>query len=407
MSVYLISLFRGRLRFLFMIHPVFVFLSSFGFQIPFTEIGVGYTYLNTYKQFVDPTSLSWDIENLFDQIFRQDEGYFGFSKVYVGTLPILWFPKFLFRAPADITVYFSLSIFTLFCTAIAVNVSLFHRVIRKDVLLVIALYLTVSPTFFDINSTLHRYTLLCLGLFLFLIAYIGLTRKFARHRPISLILTLSFAIILIGISKPPIFLSILLFMILDGWVRDKLPILSSFLLKLGSTRFVMYPIIFLLGSAFFSAVAPEEYTLGFSQRGGQYTAMANVPGLGLVVRVVYAMLSPFPWTNFRQMQLYGFNSIFLFVHMLSSFLASWMVITLVLRGNLILRGRDDIRTSAIFGVAVISSLAFSAIGFHVYLAPALPFLAPLLLDKVNRISVIYPIGFLIFFEVIARAAQIL
>lgn len=408
LSAYLYSLFRGRLRALFLIHPLFVYISGFGFQIPYTEIGVGYTYIDTFDRFVDANSLMVDWQELIFAIFSVEERYYGFGKVYAGVLPVLWFPQFLFEDVPDIAVYYSLSLWTLLCTAIAVNVAMIHRVIRVEVLLIIALYATVSPTFFDINSTLHRYTMLFLGLFLFLIAYIGLTRQRVGMRTPPLIGVLLVAIVLVGISRASWFLSLALFVVLDLWARDKLPIVSSVLRRLPkSLCLIILVALIVLVQIISIYIVPEHYIVMNLQSSHQYQALFDMPLISIVLRLTYAILSPFPWINFKQWELYGDNTMFLGVHMLSALFASWIILSLFARGRQTLQEADDIRTPVMFGVAIMSSLAFGGIGFHVYLAPALPFLATLLHDRANHISYLYSVGFVFSMEMIAQMAQLL
>jgi fumarate reductase subunit D len=154
-------------------------------------------------------------------------------------------------------------------------------------------------------------------------------------------------------------------------------------------------------------IVPEAYTSFFSQVGGQYQTLSNLPLIGLVLRLVYAILSPFPWINFDQWILYGFNAMFLGVHMLSVLLASWVIFSLFGRARRILHGSDDIRACVTFGVAIMASLAVSAIGYHVYLAPALPFLAALLYEPSNQIAYRYPIIFVTIMEMVAQGARLL
>lgn len=407
LSVYLFSLFRGWLRSLFLIHPFVVYLLGLGFQVPFTEIGTGWTYLATFDQLIGEHSLAVDEAVWQDKIFRTDIGHFGFSGVYVGVLPVLLFPKFLFVDAPDITVYYSLALWTLLCTAIAVNVAIVCRVFRSNVLLIIALYITISPTFFEINSVLHRYTLLVLGLFLFLTAYLGLTRSKIGIRTLPLVILMGISIFLVGISKAPLFLSLGLFVILDLWVRDKLPIVSATWVRLEkSSRFIVLVVLLLLVQVLSREIVPEVYVMVMSQRGGQYQTVANLPLIGLVLRVVYATLSPFPWINFSQtLHLYGGNNWLLWMHILSALLAVWIILSILFRGRWILQGADDIRTSVVFGVAIMASLAYAAVGYHVYLAPALPFLSSLFHERVNRISLLYPIGFCVIMELIAQLAR--
>jgi len=128
-------------------------------------------------------------------------------------------------------------------------------------------------------------------------------------------------------------------------------------------------------------IAPDAYVSGFSQQGGQYTGLMNLPILGLALRLVYAVLAPFPWINFDQWELYGYNDVFLWLHVFSTLFATWVLFSFFSHVRRIVAGIDDIRMTSMFGVAILSTLAFAAIGFHVYLAPALPFLAVIMVEK--------------------------
>lgn len=403
LSIYLVSLFRSKYRFLFLIHPVFSLISSYGFEIPFTEIGVGFTYLSTFQSYVDPSTLALDVGKLWDALFLEGQGNFGIGLIYVGALPILWLPSFLFADPSESAFYLSTGVFTLLYAAIAVSVGLFYQVMRRDVLLILGLCSTVSPAFLEMNASLHRYGILFFGLFLFLIAYTGLTRKPISFRAVVLFFVLLLSIALIGISKAPLFFSLGIFVFLDRLATNKLPILSTIINRLEGKGQAAAALLFIvLIEVFGKFVAPENYVSNLSMIGGQYQGVLNVPVLNLTMRVVYAALSPFPWFGFDQFEIYGFNQIFLLVHILSSVFASWILLSFLARFRHILIGPDDIKVSALFGVSVLLSLAFSAIGFHVYLAPALPFLATTFLEKENRIRLIIPVAFCVLMEAIAQ-----
>ena len=408
LSVYLFSLFRNRWRLLFLVHPIVVYFLGFGFQTPFTEIGTGWTYLRTYDHVVDPVTLEVDLPGVIFFALSREGGYYGIGGGYVETIPLLLFPHLLYINPPDITFYYSLSLWTLICVLIGVNAAMVSRIIREEVLLIIALYATVSPMFFDINSSLHRYHVLVLGVFLFLIAYLGITRKRIGVRTALSIGLMLISVMLVFVSKAPLLLSLLLFVFLDYWGRGKLPIISSILDKLGKTpRILVILIAVVAAESMAHVIVPDKYVIDISQRGGQYQGLSNIPIVGLLLRVVYAVLSPFPWINFAQWELYGGNKIFLLVHMLSALTVSWIVLSLFIKIRSILRGSDDIRTCVMLGIALMASLAYAGIGWHVYLAPAMPFLATLLYERGCRISYLYPFMFVIVMEIVAQTARFL
>lgn len=409
LSAFLYSCFRSKWRILFIIHPFFVLITGYGFQIPFTDIGIAETYVDTYNRFVNPTTIMLHWDELIDALLYAEEKTYGVGKVYASVIPILWFPRLLFDNSPDNIVYFSQSLWALLCISVGVAVGLSLRVVRSQLLFIIALFGAVSPTFLEINSSLHRYHLLVLGLLLFFLAYFGLTREVSLSRIPVLILVLISSIIMIGISKSALFLSLFIFIVLDLWAREKIPVFSSNLKKIKLwLRLTLYIILLICVELFVAEfLVPKNYLSFYSQLGGQFENLINIPIIGLVLRLVYAALSPFPWMNFSQWDLYGYNSIFLAVHVMSSFISVWIILSLFASFRRVLSGPDDIRACVLYGCGIMSSLAYSAIGFHVYLAPALPFLAVLFYEKENRISPVYPIGFIIALEAISQLMQVM
>jgi len=401
LAIYLTSLFQSKYKYLFLIHPVFLLLSSYGFEIPYANIGIGFKYLTTYDILTNP--LSYGLDSV-SQYCEKRENIFGFCKVYFGIFPIIWLPDFLYNHRSlEITLYYSMGFFNMIYVAIAVYISHFFHVLNKNTLLIIALYATVSPTFFEINSTLHRYGLLFFGLFLFLLAYIGLIKqKKSTFNKIGLALVFFISILCIGYSKPQLFLILLIFVFIEQISSNRIPLFSGIYNKLEKKLLLCLLIIGVQSLGLL--IIPTDYAPA-STLGGNFTSIVNIPLLGFIVRVIYAVLSPFPWVNFTQLELYGFNSVFLITHILSAFLASWLILSVFLRIGLILKSLDNDKTIIIFGISIIFSLMFSAIGYNVYLAPALPFLAVIFLKKTYRVPIFYPIGFILLMEIVAHVAR--
>jgi len=407
LSLFLVSLFHGRLRFLFLLHPFFVFISSFGFDMPYNDIGTSWTYHQTFERFIDPDTLMLDWRLLVQAMFFST-GNFGFQKIYVGIIPILFLPRFLFGDVPDIINYFSLSMFTMLYAAIGVTVARALGSMRGKLLLVIALYATVSPTFLEINKVMHRYGLMFLGLFLVLNAYMGFLQKrgFSSRKPI-LLLVMLIGLTLVVVSRPPMCLAVLLFIVLERFTSNKLPLVSH-LFKRSNRNLKI--ILVLLGIVLFQClgkfVIPEQYATHFSQVGGRYRMLSNLPIIGLVLRVVYAALSPFPFFGFSQWELYGNNELFLVLHLFSAIFAIWLVISVFSRLRSIVNDDGEVRVVVMFGLSIMASLAFSAVGHQSYIAPALPFLAVVLLRRSTRIPIQPAAGFVLFMEIVAQMARL-
>jgi len=405
-TFYLISIFRGKFRYLFLIHPVFVIISSFGFLIPFSEIGVGFTYMDKFAIFIDPSSMNIDSDAV--ALASEDtREIFGFATLYFSMLPIIWLPSFLYEDSPDILLYYSMSLFTIFYAALPSYISRVYQVLDNKTLLVIALYITISPTFFEINTTLHRYGMLVCGLFIFLITYIGLTKqKKSFFQNFGLIFFMHLSVLFIGLSKPQLIFILIIFILIDLFVsyRLRIPIFTSIYRVVEKKIFLILLVLAIQIASFF--VIPEDYISEAVNYGGQLATLGNIPIFGFIVRVIYAALSPFPWIGFSQFILYGYNYGFLLMHLFSAYFASWFLLSVIMRADAIFKSADYHRTIIIFGISVILSLMFSAIGYHVYIAPALPFLAVVLIRKDFRIHYINPLIVLFVMEVVAQAARI-
>lgn len=403
LAIYLVSAFSGRLRYLFLIHPIFLLFSSYGFQLPFSDIGHGFTYLDTFNMVIDPDTLG--INAGAGEYYRDKDSVFGFGKVYFGIIPIMWVPAFLFDEAPDVILYYSMGVFNLIYMALAVFISQLFKVLKSENLLIIALFATVSPTIFDIGTTLHRYGLLICGLTIFLISYLGLVKKDKSFASvIGLLITLLIAILMVGFSKPQLFYVIFLFVAIDLLSSNKLGFLSQIFRSLDKLLFLVIVLLVVQFGA--RIMIPDQHFSLAMNLGGQLAFLSDIPILGFALRVVYAALAPFPWVGFAQYHLYGDNYLFLLVHIISAFTASWLVLSLVVRFRAVFRADYQDKALLIYGFCLLLSLMFSGIGFHVYLAPALPFLAIILIKNSFRISFIYPLGFCLIMEVIAQILRL-
>lgn len=404
--VYIISLFYTRYKYLLLIHPIFLFISSYGFLIPISEIGVGFTYISTFNILIDPDSLLINNEALINA-YGDTRKIFGIGALYFAILPIIWLPSFLYSDPPEILLYYSMGLFNVIYVAIVVYISRLFGVLDNKKLLMISLYAIVSPTFLEINSNLHRYGLLFCGLFLFLVSYIGLINlKQSIIHKLGLILSLIISIVFIGLSKPQLIFVLLLFIFMDLFIsnRLRLPIISNIYKKLDKKIFLLISILVIDLAAII--LIPESYISEAVDMGGQFSSLANIPIFGFILRVIYAALSPFPWIGFSQFILYGFNYSFLILHIFSAFLAVWMILSAIIKSGQIFKSKEYDRTIVVFGICIIFSLMFSSIGFHVYIAPALPFLAVVLLNKKTRVNLMYPVAFCFTMEIFAQIARL-
>ncbi|MDA9023535.1 hypothetical protein N9E88_03895 [Gammaproteobacteria bacterium] len=410
LSLYLVSSFQGKLKYFFLIQPIFVYLSSFGFEVPWREIGVGYAYTHMYELFTNQSGI--DLAAINERLeMVESNSILGLGVVYVGTIPQLLLTDLLFDYPSERAYYFSQSTVGLFYAAIAAFYGIITNNIKREVLLIPLLIFIVSPTFLELNSNLHRYSLLVFGLLLFIISYFGvLSGKGIFHRLIAvLILLLSLAIILV--SKQAIILCLVLFVLLERFSAGKLPIFSNIFLQISENLQIFIVILAIAFVQYFITSISDFYaTIAFTgagaESGGGIKTLLSVPILGLSIRLLYAVLSPFPFMGFSQWALYGENEVFLFIHIFSSVFCAWVIASFFLNLKRIINASHDIRIFGLFGVSILCSLAMSSVGFHAYLAPAMPFLSVILLQRDLRIMILYPIWFIVLLEMLAHVGRL-
>ena len=141
--IFLISLFRGRARFWFLVQPGFLFITAPGFEVLFTEIGVGFTYVTKYLRFAPDNIINYETIwiHLEDKGVLNWTGLFkSYPYLYLGSFPIQWAPLVLFNDPESLSFYFWQGAFSIICVIIPVVISKMNGGIRGDILFSIALF---------------------------------------------------------------------------------------------------------------------------------------------------------------------------------------------------------------------------------------------------------------------------
>ena len=410
LALFLVSLFRGRARWWFLAHPVFVVLSAPAFEIPFDDIGTGYSYTGHFALFLDPDTLQILWPELMRHIFFVN-GPFELRTVYSLPIAYLWPPVWLFGPDVTLTTpfvnYLSQGVSTMVYAAVGAVTALMLGGTPRSVLVTVTLMTTVSPTFLEMNSALHRYSPMLLGLTWVWTAYLVMVVPGSGWRRLVAVPLGAAGVLLVILSKSPLVLSLTLFVILERLSAGRLPLVSTGLSSLNRTaRWT----VLLVGLAMFQVlsplIAPEKYVTIDSQLGGEYPLLRDLPLVGFALRVVYAQLAPFPLLGFTQWELYGGNVWFLPVHVGSTILATWIVLSCAFRIEAIVAADTATRVTVMFGLGVLASLAFGGIGYLVYIAPALPFLGVALLRRETRVPLRWAVGFVLVFEMVAHAARL-
>lgn len=387
----LISVLKSRYAYLLFIHPLFIFVNLQAFQIPFTEIGVGFSFIGKFDMFFDSengggneTMLALLSGNIFET----------YSDLYLSSLPIVAI-KVIFEKFPDIGYFVWLNVFHLFCITIAA-VNLFaYRSLTKNAAVIIVLCFLIAPSFLEINSTLHRYSLLFTGITISFNSINYLYSEVKDKKTVFFYISFVFSIILILISKPALIISPIIFWGILFLNKRKIQVDLLFFI------IIFIIITDLFGSGLLNQFGSfSRYSEVNKTGGNSFSFLALLFGVGFFFRLLYAALSPFPWIGFSQsMDLYGGNNIFLFIHIFSAITSLFLLLSFFINIKRFKVNKLD-SNSIIFGFALLLPLRFSSIGFHVYLVPALPFLSPILLHKQYRIPAIFVLLLILIMEIL-------
>lgn len=383
---YLASILKSKYSYLLLIHPLFLLSTFWGFEIPFTQIGVGFSFMGKFNMFFESgTGTGAELVGTFlaGNIFQT------YSDFYLSSIPIVAI-KVLFDSFPDIGFYIWLNVFHLFSITIGAIHLFSYKSLNKNVALIIILFFIISPSFLEINSTLHRYSLMFTGLLISFNSINYFQSKAEIRNKFLFISSFIFGVVLILISKPALIMSLMVYI---GFI-----LLKKFKIKLSLLAFLL---LFILVTDAFGLGLLNNFDVlsryGEVNRtgGSSFSFLALLFGVGFFFRVLYAALSPFPWIDFSQgLDLYGNNDAFLFIHIFSAITSLYLLLSFFFNINKFSINKLN-SNPIIFGFALLLPLRFSSIGFHVYLVPALPFLAPILLNKDYRIPLM-PVIFFVF-----------
>jgi hypothetical protein len=364
----LVFLIPSGARWLVLAYPVIISISSQLFVIPFTELGDGPAYDSVVRQYFDTLTGVFD----WNSWVFQDDLLTSFKNSSPGILPFFYLPErlFLLPSPADYYLWQS-TIHIGLVGLIAIIIRVWNALSRRHFVPMI-LFSAMGPSFFDLGAAPTRHEFTFFGIFLFFISYVSVQRSLTPAKVISLIS----AVLIILISKAPLMLPVLLFVILDLVVIN--PKLSKF-------RFLYIGAALVFGFAYlgrFLLSQTGSYLTGIaSDTSGSMGYLTRVPVIGLVAKFIFAILAPFPWAkaNYFIETYYGGNWLLFLAHVGSSLFGVYFFIIIALRWRAILSHPDtELRQILCYGVVMSSSVLAGATAFHTYILIYFPFFAALL-----------------------------
>lgn len=386
LSVYLLRMFKSKYRFLFLLHPPILLVSSLFFITPFLQIGDGPSYEAVVRRFVDTTSLAFN----FDRPLQGQDIFSFFKYMRLGVIPLFLVPEYFFPAPSDAIYYIWQGCFHLMLTVIVVTLARLWGAIDHRHLLFMALFAAVSPSFFDLGGAPTRYGITFFGIFLFFIAYMAASKALK----ITPLIGLAGGVATIVVSKAPLLLPALVFVVVDQTIVSKYKLNLRMVLLGSATLFAL-----LLLREFF--IEKLVFYAEMSKTGAAtFSSMTQVPVVGAILKYVYALLSPFPWSEaplFVEIN-YGGNWLLFLLHVCSSLFGLYLFFIMILRFRILLKANAELKRSLLYGFIMSLSIIWGATGFHKYLLIYFPFFAPLLAYRVLRVNWLYPFLFVALAE---------
>lgn len=390
--VYLCSIFRQNIRFLFLLHPFILIICSLFFTTDFLELGDGKSYQTVVLQYTSDIN-SNPIDSLFESF-----GILGaFKYMSLGVAPIIVIPNYLYGFPESYVYYLWSNCFSIILITLCATLAKAWAIMRDKYLLMIVLFAAVSPSFFDLGHAPTRHIVTFNAVFLFYISLIAIMQRFSFFKLVVFLVS----ILLVIISKFPLLIPMLIFcgylLIMGG--KIKLSAKNFFI-------FLFFVAAFIIGfSEFFGLVV--TYMQNSSGGANTFSGMANIPIIGIAFKYLYALLAPFPW-QFAPIFIatnYGGNSLLFIMHTLSSITGVYFFMRLILYGKQLLKNFPEIKPSIMYGLIMSLSITLGETGFHSYLLIYFPFFAPLFAIKRYQLSFFFPVLFILITEVFVTIAS--
>lgn len=388
---YITTLFDNKFKYLLFLHiPIVIILSNF-FVTPFLELGDGIAYEATVKSYYNSNSGSFDFTNLLEdnnllQLFKLTS--FGF-------LPIYLIPEYFFSRPDDVVYYLWQNNFHVLLSSLVITLATSWKLQNKKYLLIIILFIILSPSFFDLTSQPTRHVVTFFSIFLLFFSYVAVLDKPKPSRIFWFIISIFFLLL----SKYFLLITFLIFVLVD-----------FHFFRIISKKIILFLIGLIIStSIIFSTLisALKDYWEIGKSGGGAFSGLLEIPIIGLILKYLYAILSPFPWSYYTYFISfnYGGNYLLFIMHIFSSLIGLYLFISVLSNYKEIFRLEKSLKLMIVYGLVMSLSILGGSAGFHTYLLIYFPFLSPLFIKKKFHINIIIPLTLITLLEAIIFIAK--
>ena len=332
------------------------------------------------------------------QFFLSDL-YAGYKDIFavvkvasIGVVPSYLIPQYFFENPSAQIYYISQASFHVFLCVLVSSIAIALGDIKKNSLFAIVLFAVISPTFFELGVAPTRHYVTFSGLFLLFVSHVALQNKLTIHRVILWLLALT----VIFVSKAPYLIVYFFYYLLIKIISLHKKNRGADILHIFALAFLFVAVVQL----FF--IEKITFYTNFISMGMNVfsSSVVSLPIIGWLVKYVYALLSPFPWSKSSHFieTIYSGNELMFYMHVISSITGLYFFSIFFLKWRLIWSDVNTLKSPVPFGLIMSASIIGGATGFHGYLSIFFPFFAPLLLSPEFRVPIIYSLIFVVMAE---------
>lgn len=370
-SIVIFLTLSSKWRIIALFHPFLILFFSLFYTQSFLELGDGPAYELTVSSFLDTKSFSINYDSW---VFR-DNLLNIFKTAGFGVVPTYLIPDFISGYAIPIDYYYCQSAIHVFLVAVAASLSKSWKSVSQDNLDIIILYSVIGPSFFELGLAPTRHYVTFFSILLFFVSFMALVKLVTLPRIFGILLS----IFLVLISKAVLMAPLLLFVVAHFTLSRTEGKMSTALLGLASV--VVGAII--LGPYLLSKF--RDYAGGVAiGETGSMGYLVIIPVVGQILKLLFALLSPFPWYKMGYFVDFGYggNWPLFVVHMTSSLVGLHLFISIAMKWTEIYRSPDiELRNTVIFGLIMSASIFGGATGFHAYILIYFPYLMVIVKNK--------------------------
>lgn len=386
---FIFTQFKSKFRFLFLLHPLVSVVANLSYDVPFVELGDGPAYAKVIKQYIDTSTLDVDLSYLFLKLGVVA----GLKHASLGVVPIFAIPEYLYISPESDIYYLWQGTFGVILVALFVSIAKSWKIIRNKYLFFIALYVVISPSFFELRNNPNRYDVLVFAILLFYISFIAVCQSISFGRLVGLLISVA----LIALSKFALFMPILFFVVY--YLIFEVNFLKN-PIRIAFFAVILAVCIGLYFNEF--ALLLNTYQANSSEGAATFSGLTEIPIFGYFFKFLFALLAPFPWHKVALLteSTYGGNYFTFVMHVFSSLFGIYFFLRILIYRKQLFFLYPELRPMLVFGVVMSTSIIFGNTGFHFYLLIYFPFFAPLLAIKKYNVPMVTPVALVAFVELI-------